>query len=77
MEVNEVIEVKESLISDRQCAVGLHVFRFGYDCRWAGLGSYSDGLIPLDVKVYSEDICFAGLPGNDAKLRVRKLEVLN
>ncbi len=33
--------------------------------------------IPLRVRVKSEDILFAGLPTNDAKLRVAKLEVLD
>ena len=72
----DIIEEKGAEISDQQCAVGLHVFRRGYDPRWVGLGELIDNLNPLDVKVLSEDICFAGLPGNDAKLRVRRLEVL-
>ena len=54
----------------------LHVFRRGIRPEWCGLNDNAQELIAIDVKVASEDICFAGLPGNDAKLRVRKLEVL-
>jgi len=75
--VGAVIECKDAVISDRQCAPGLHVFRRGLCHWWYGLGSPHDDLIAISVEVASEDICFAGTPGNDAKLRVRKLKVLS
>jgi hypothetical protein len=30
----------------------------------------------LEVEIKREDICFGGLPGNDMKLRVKKIKVL-
>jgi len=63
--------------SDQQCAPGLHVFRIGERPEWHGLCEANHNLIPLRVRVKSEDILFAGLPTMDAKLRVRKLEVLD
>jgi hypothetical protein len=72
-----VIEVPEAVISDQQCGVGLHVFRHGYRPEWDGLCGAVHNYIALRVKVRSEDICFAGFPGNDAKLRVKRLEVLD
>ena len=74
--VGATIAEPTAQISDQQCAAGLHVFRYGYRPEWVGLGE-GEELIEIHVKVASEDICFAGLPGNDAKLRVRKLEVLD
>ena len=74
--VGAVIEEPAAEISDRQCAPGLHVFRPGVRPEWYGLGTPDHEYIPLDVKVMSEDICFAGIADMDAKLRVRKLEVL-
>ena len=62
---------------DQQCAAGLHVFRLGERPEWHGLCSADHTLIPLRVRVKSEDILFAGLPTMDAKLRVRKLEVID
>ena len=73
----KIIEEKESIVSDRQCDIGLHVLRFGYRPEWAGLCEVNHNYIPLTVEVASEDICFAGLPGNDAKLRVKRLRVLD
>jgi NDP-sugar pyrophosphorylase family protein len=75
-EVGSTIEV-EGEANDQQCAPGLHVFRFGERPEWHGLCEANHDLIPLRVRVKSEDILFAGLPTMDAKLRVRKLEVLD
>jgi len=75
--VGAVIEEPAARISDQQCGVGLHVFRRGYRPEWAGLCAADHDLIEIHVEVAAEDICFAGLPGNDAKLRVRKLRVLD
>lgn len=63
--------------NDQQCAAGLHVFRLGERPEWHGLCQADHDLIPLRVRVKSEDILFAGLPTMDAKLRVRKLEVID
>ena len=71
-----VIEEPDAIICDQQCAIGLHVLKRGHRPEWAGLCGANHALIPLDVKVASEDICFAGLPTMDMKLRVKKLEVL-
>ena len=70
-------EEPDALVNDQQCAKGLHVFRLGYRPEWVGLCSANHNYVPLKVAVYGRDICFAGLPGNDAKLRVRKLRVLD
>ena len=75
-EVGAVIEEPKAQISDQQCSVGLHVLRYGFRPEWAGLCGANHNLIPLDVEVASEDICFAGLPTMDIKIRVRKLKVL-
>ena len=72
-----VIEEPEAKVSDRQCAVGLHVLRYGYRPEWIGLCGADHELIPLRVWVKSEDIMFAGLPTMDAKIRVRRLEVID
>ena len=71
----EVIE-PSAIISDQQCGVGLHVFRVGIRPEFVGLCAANHTLICLEVEVNREDICFGGLPGNDMKLRVRKLKVL-
>jgi len=79
-DVNATIECPDAKISDQQCDIGLHVFRFGYRPEWSGLCSAEHTLkelMPIRVKVLSEDICFAGLPSCDEKLRVRKLVVLD
>ena len=76
-EKDAIIEEPAAQVSDQQCAVGLHVLRRGYRPEWCALCESDHHLIPLDVEVAAEDICFAGLPGNDAKLRVRKLKVLS
>lgn len=64
-------------VSDQQCGVGLHVFRIGYRPEFAGLTEPGHNWLCLRVRVNSNDICFAGLPGNDCKLRVKKLKVLD
>lgn len=61
---------------DQQCGPGLHVFRLGERPEWHGLCEANHDLIAVKVRVKSEDILFAGLPTMDAKLRVRRLEVL-
>jgi len=71
-----IIEAPSAVISDQQCDVGLHVLRPGYRPEYVGLCSAEHDFIPLRVRVRSEDICFAGLPTMDAKLRVKRLEVL-
>jgi hypothetical protein len=63
-------------VNDQQCAEGLHVVRYGLRPEWCGLCGADHDLMALDVEVNSKDILFAGLPGNDCKLRVRKLRVL-
>ncbi len=75
--VGAILEEKEAQVSDQQCAVGLHVLRHGYRPEWLGLCEANHDLICIHVKVRAEDICFAGLPTNDAKIRVRRLEVLD
>ena len=67
----------EGEANDQQCAPGLHVFRLGERPEWHGLCEATHDLIPLRVLVKSEDILFAGLPTMEAKLRVRKLKVLD
>ena len=74
--VGAIVEEPQAKISDQQCGVGLHVFRVGYRPEWVGLINPAHDLICIDVEVKSEDICFAGLPTMDAKIRVRKLKVL-
>ena len=71
-----IVEADDAVASDQQCAEGLHVLRVGIRPEWAGLCSSDHNYIALEVEVNSEDILFAGLPGNDAKLRVRRLKVL-
>jgi hypothetical protein len=71
-----IVEEPNAKISDKQCDVGIHVFRRGYRPEWAGLCNPRHRYIALDVEVASEDICFAGLPGNDARLRVKRVKVL-
>jgi hypothetical protein len=54
-----------------------YVVRVGYRPEWVGLCPADHDLICLRVRVRVEDVLFAGLPTMDAKLRVRKLEVLD
>ena len=75
-EVGAIVEA-EGEASDQKCAPGLHVFRVGERPEWHGLCEANHNLIAVRVRVKSEDILFAGLPTMDAKLRVRKLEVLD
>jgi len=65
------------VVSDQQCGPGLHVLRMGYRPEWVGLCPADHDLICLHVRVRVEDVLFAGLPTMDAKLRVRRLEVLD
>lgn len=67
----------EAVISDQQCAPGLHVLRPPYRPEWCGLCNPGHDYICLRVEVKSEDILFAGLPTMDAKVRVRRLKVLD
>ena len=71
-----IIESK-GIVSDQQCAKGLHVLRFRHRPEWYGLCEANHDLIPLTVRVRSEDFLFGGLPTMDGKLRVKKLEVLD
>ena len=77
MYITGTIVEAEGEANDQQCAPGLHVFRLGERPEWHGLCEANHDLIPLRVLVKSEDILFAGLPTMDAKLRVRKLKVLD
>lgn len=70
-----IVEEPDAKISDQQCAPGLHVYRYGHFPEWYGLSR--EGLIPITVEIRTEDLCFAGLPGNDGQLRVRRLKVLD
>jgi len=76
-DIGGVVKEPAAVVSDQQCAVGLHVLRPGYRPEYCGLCDANHSLICLRVEVESEDICFAGLPTMDAKLRVRKLKVLD
>jgi len=71
-----VLASPEAEVSDQQCDVGLHVLRLGHRPEWYGLCRADHQFIPLRVAVKREDICFAGLPTMDGKIRVRRLEVL-
>ena len=73
--IGEVLEVPEAIVSDQQCGVGLHVFRPGIRPEFVGC-DVDHGLVCLEVEVKRKDICFGGLPGNDSKIRVKKLKVL-
>ena len=73
----EIVEVTKAIVSDMQCAEGLHVLKYGYRPEWVGLCAVNHDFIPLRVQVQSEDILFAGLPSMDIKLRVKKLLVLD
>ena len=73
-EIGTTVEEPRSVVSDQQCGTGLHVFRPGILPEFVGLNS--ENLICLEVEVKREDICFGGLPGNDMKLRVKKLKVI-
>ncbi|MCI0560726.1 MAG: hypothetical protein MN733_19760 [Nitrososphaera sp.] len=74
--IGGILEVKDAIASDQQCAPGLHVMRYGHRPEWYGLCEADHDLMAIDVEVASADILFAGLPTMDAKLRVRKLKVL-
>jgi hypothetical protein len=63
--------------NDQQCGPGLHVLRIPYRPEWVGLCSAGHNYIPLTVEVQPGDYLFAGLPTMDAKLRVRRLTVLD
>ena len=63
-------------VSDQQCGPGLHVFLHGLRPEWFGYCPANHDLMPIDVEVHREDICFAGYPGAINKIRVKKLKVL-
>ena len=67
----------EGTADDQQCGPGLHVLRLGYRPEWCWLCEPDHKLIPLTVEFEAADILFAGLPGNDAKWRVRKLKMVD
>ncbi|MEA3363939.1 MAG: hypothetical protein U9Q61_11815, partial [Thermodesulfobacteriota bacterium] len=69
-----IVEVPDAEVSDVQCGVGIHVFQIGYKPEWVGHLYYD--ATPKLVRVRSEDICFAGYPGDLSKLRVRRVEVI-
>ena len=73
----EAVVEAEAVVSDQQCAAGLHVLRPGYRPEWVGLCAPGHDLICLRVEVASADILFAGLPTMDAKVRVQRLKVLD
>ena len=60
-----------------QCGNGLHVLTIGASPALLGLGRGDDELIPLLVRVRTEDILYAGGQWGSEKLRVRRLEVLS
>jgi hypothetical protein len=71
--------VEKAVKSDQQCDVGLHVFKVGIRPEFVGLISSSNetlNLKCLEVEVDRDDILFGGTPGNDMKIRVKKLTVL-
>ena len=76
-EKGSIIGEPKAEISGEQCGVGLHVLRFGYRPEWVGLCEANHDYIPLRVEVQTKDICFAGIPTMDIKLRVKKLKVLD
>ena len=67
----------EGVADDHQCGPGLHVMRHGYRPEWAGLCDPGHDYMAIDVDVEAEDVLFAGLPGNDAKWRVKELRVVS
>lgn len=71
-----IVAPEGARVSDQRDDIGISVLRPGYRPEWLGMTSPGHNMLCLKVKVRSEDILFAGLPGNDAELRVRKLEVL-
>ena len=77
-DIGATLEIPYAVVSDRQCAPGLHVFRVGIRPEFMGLCTpeETNKLICLEVEVKREDICFGGLPGNADKLRVKKLKVI-
>ena len=75
-DIGTVVEEPAAVKSDKQCDAGLHVFRQGIRPEFIGLCEANHKLICLEVEINQEDICFGGLPGNDMKLRVKKLKVL-
>lgn len=67
------ITVPEAQISDKQCDFGLHILQFGHRPEWYGLCRADHDLIAITVEILVDDLCFAGLPTMDGKLRVRSL----
>lgn len=76
-EKGAIIEMPEAQVSDQLYDTGIQVLRPGYRPEWACVTGSKHNLIQLRVKVRSEDILFAGMPGEDVKLRVRRIEVLD
>ncbi len=74
--IGNIIEEPNAVRSDIQCDVGLHVFRVGLRPEFVGLTRDRESLVCLEVEVDRSDICFGGLPGNDMKIRVKKLKVI-
>ena len=75
--VGAVIECNDADPECVQCGRGLHVLTIGASPALLGLGSGDDELIPLLVRVRTEDILYAGGQWGSEKLRVRRLEVLS
>ena len=75
--VGAVIECADADPACVQCGKGLHVLTIGASPALLGLGSGDDELIPLLVRVRTEDILYAGGCWGSEKLRVRRLEVLS
>lgn len=75
--VGAVIECADADPACVQCGNGLHVLTIGASPALLGLGSGDDELIPLLVRVRTEDILYAGGQWGSEKLRVRRLEVLS
>ncbi len=71
-----IVEATDAVVSDQQCAPGLHVLEHSHRPEWYGLCGTDHDLIPITVEVASEDICFAGVATMRGKLRVRRLRVL-
>lgn len=75
--VGAVVECADADPACVQCGKGLHVLTIGASPALLGLGIGDDELIPLLVRVRTEDILYAGGQWGSEKLRVRRLEVLS
>jgi hypothetical protein len=72
-----ILEVAHAVVSDQQCAPGLHVLPLNHKPEWYGLCEANHELIALTVEVDSADICYAGIGPSVGKVRVKKLKVLD